>query len=37
MRAALPSTMRSRSSSGTPSNVSSITVNDFGHVDTGCG
>ena len=37
MRAALPSTMRSRSSSGTPSNVSSITVNDLGHVDTGCG
>ncbi len=37
MRAALCSTMRSRSESGTPSNSSSITLNDFGQVDTGCG
>ena len=37
IRAALPSTIRSRSASGIASNVSSMTVSDFGHVDTGCG
>ena len=37
MRAALCSTIRSRSASGMPSNSSSMTVSDFGHVDTGCG
>ena len=37
MRAALCSTIRSRSLSGMPAKRSSITDSDFGQVETGCG
>ena len=36
-RAALPHTMRSRSSSGTPTNCASTSSRDLGQLDTGCG